>query len=251
MSYSEAATPSQAETGDQRPITISIYTKESLFKIIPDNWKETGIFNDLAMDNIISELNRDVDNFYPNFEDIFYSLKLIKPQNVKVILLGQDPYPNGEGIGCSFAVDINKTVKLPPSLRNIFKELKTPPFNIHEVWSKEGVLLLNSILTVRKGEPRSHFSIGWEDITSSIIKYLAKASDFKVFLCLGSYALGICKKNLDSSSVSVPHYSVVEAGHPSGLNKSRPFVGSNAFHIVNTELIKGGILPVRWGSPLT
>lgn len=182
--------------------------------------------------------------YLPEKRDIFNALNSCPPHKVKAVIIGQDPYINSsEAHGFSFSVKPN--VKIPPSLRNIFKELQSeynqkdiPTSGCLTAWANEGVLLLNSILTVKIGESNSHAGIGWENFTSTIIKYI-DAHNTAVFMAWGSKAQKICFDN-------VKHNTILTAGHPSPLNRTNPFVGCNCFHECNEILMKNNILPIRW-----
>ena len=180
---------------------------------------------------------------YPDMHDLFNALKYTSYKDTKVVILGQDPYYNrGQAHGYSFSVQPN--VSVPPSLANVFKELteemnmRRPPSNgCLEKWASEGVLMLNSILTVRAGTPNSHKGIGWEEFTSEVINYIDTHCTV-VFLAWGRQAQEICAK--------VTRNKVIATGHPSPRNTANPFVGSGCFRKANDELMMRRILPVRW-----
>lgn len=182
---------------------------------------------------------------YPEYKNIFNALRLTDYDEVKVVILGQDPYhgPN-EAHGLSFSVQ--KGVKRPPSLDNIFKELKSDigierTNNDLTDWAKEGVFLLNSIMTVVKDTPLSHKDKGWEIFTDDIIKILNKREKPIVFILWGSFARS--KKQLITNK---NHY-IIEAPHPSPLSAYRGFFGSKPFSKTNNFLVLHGIPPIRWG----
>lgn len=182
---------------------------------------------------------------FPKYEDIFNALKLTSYNNVKVLILGQDPYHGtNEAHGLSFSVQ--NGVKKPPSLKNIFKELYTD-LNIKESesgnlekWAKEGVLLLNSILTVRKDNALSHKNIGWEVFTDYIIKELNKKDTPMVFILWGNFAKS--KKEL----ITNKKHLIIESVHPSPFSARNGFFGSKPFSKANEYLIKSGIKPIDW-----
>ena len=182
---------------------------------------------------------------YPEYKNIFNALKLTDYDEVKVVILGQDPYHGPkEAHGLSFSVQ--KGVKRPPSLDNIFKELKSDlgierTNNDLTDWAKEGVFLLNSIMTVVKDSPLSHKDKGWEIFTDDLIKMLNQREKPIVFILWGSYARS--KKILITNK---NHY-IIEAPHPSPLSAYRGFFGSKPFSKTNNFLVTNGIPPIKWG----
>ncbi|WP_062051439.1 uracil-DNA glycosylase [Bacillus sp. JCM 19034] len=184
---------------------------------------------------------------YPNGKDLFQALKLTAYQRTKVVILGQDPYhqPN-QAHGLSFSV--RKGVRIPPSLRNIFKELEAdlgcPPPNHGMLthWAKQGVLLLNTVLTVREGEPQSHQGMGWEHFTDAIIQALNARKTPVIYLLWGKSAMA--KQTLISSQ-----HDVLASAHPSPLSARRGFFGSRPFSKVNQLLAARGEEVIEWGIP--
>lgn len=181
---------------------------------------------------------------YPEYDDIFNCLKYTDYDEVKVVILGQDPYhePN-QAHGLAFSVNQNEPA--PPSLRNIFKELfdDTGTRRVNNDltdWAKQGVLLLNSILTVEKGNALAHKNIGWEIFTDNIISYLNDREEPIIFVLWGSYARS--KKALITN---YQHY-IIESNHPSPLSAYRGFFGSKPFTKINKILIKLGKEPINW-----
>lgn len=182
---------------------------------------------------------------YPDMYDIYQALKLTPYHDVKVVLLGQDPYhgPN-QAHGLSFSV--KKGVKIPPSLQNIFKELKNdlgcnPPENGDLTkWGKQGVLLLNATLTVRAGQPNSHQSIGWELLTNQIVSLLDQREKPMVFLLWGANA----KKK--QALIKNPSHLVLTSAHPSPFSANYGFFGCRHFSKTNMFLEKNGISPIDW-----
>ena len=168
---------------------------------------------------------------YPSYENIFNCLRFTDYDKVKVVILGQDPYHGKyEANGLSFSV--NNGVKMPPSLQNIFKELKLD-LNIDRTntdlkdWAKQGVLLLNSIMTVEEDKPLSHKEKGWEIFTDMLISKLNEREDPVIFILWGSYARS--KKSLITNK---NHY-IIESPHPSPLSAHRGFFGSKPFSKTN------------------
>lgn len=182
---------------------------------------------------------------FPEYKNIFDALRYTDYDEVKVVILGQDPYHGtGEAHGLSFSV--HDDVKRPPSLANIFKELEDDLHikkenNDLTNWAKQGVLLLNAILSVVKDKPLSHKDKGWEIFTDNIIRLLNEREKPIVFILWGSYARS--KKNLITNK---NHY-IVESVHPSPLSAYNGFFGSKPFSKTNNFLIKNGIEPIDWG----
>lgn len=182
---------------------------------------------------------------YPNPYDIFNALKFTPYSEVKVVILGQDPYhgPN-QAHGLSFSVQPG--VEIPPSLQNIYKELNDdlgvpiPNHGCLEEWAKQGVLLLNASLTVRAGMPASHSRIGWETFTDAVIKKLNDRQDQVVFILWGNYARS--KKSM----IDPKKHKIIESPHPSPLSAHRGFFGSKPFSKANQFLIEIGKEPIDW-----
>lgn len=182
---------------------------------------------------------------FPPKHDVFRALRLTDYDKIKVVILGQDPYHGtGEAEGLSFSV--RDGIRKPPSLRNIFKELETdlgykePKSGSLVKWAKEGVLLLNSLLTVEKDKPLSHKSLGWEQFTDEVIKKINEKDTPVVFILWGSYARS--KKVYITNPI---HY-VVESTHPSPFSARNGFFGSKPFSKTNTFLISKKISPVNF-----
>ena len=181
---------------------------------------------------------------FPPYENIFDALRFTDYDEVKVVILGQDPYHGlGEAHGLSFSV--HQGVKMPPSLLNIFKELyndlgiKRTNTDLTD-WAKEGVLLLNAIMTVQKDKPLSHKDKGWEIFTDNIIKYLNQRQEPIVFILWGSFARS--KKAL----ITNPNHKIIESPHPSPLSAHRGFFGSKPFSKTNEFLKKIGEKEINW-----
>ena len=192
---------------------------------------------------LIQEKSKNKITFPPN-EKTFFSLKLTPLNEVKLVIIGQDPY-HGVGQANGLAFSVKKGTKIPPSLINIYKELgedtNLPPPNHGDLtfWAKQGVLLLNSVLTVAKGEPASHSDRGWEIFTDKIIEILNQNENI-VFMLWGSYAQ---KKG---SIIDASKHCVLKAPHPSPLSAHRGFFGSKHFSKANDYLIKQGKTPIKW-----
>lgn len=183
---------------------------------------------------------------YPDMHDIFNALRHATYSNIKVVILGQDPYHGaGQAHGLSFSV--KKGVRVPPSLRNIYKEIlsdtgidNTRMHGELTDWAKQGVLLLNTVLTVRAGQANSHRGQGWEVFTDEIIKLLNLRVDPIVFLLWGSPARK--KKAL----ITNPNHLILEAAHPSPLSASNGFFGCRHFSQTNQFLQAHNLKPIDW-----
>ena len=182
---------------------------------------------------------------YPPMNDIFNALRYTSYKDTHVVILGQDPY-HGAGQAHGLCFSVQAGVKFPPSLQNIFKELNTeygitaPSTGELTGWAKQGVLLLNTTLTVREGAPQSHKGKGWEILTDNIIKAIAKKDDPVVFILWGGNARA--KKNL----ITNPKHLVLECAHPSPLSAYNGFFGCNHFIKTNEFLKKNGMLEIDW-----
>lgn len=186
---------------------------------------------------------------YPHHNNIFNALNLISPDKVKVIILGQDPYHGpGQAMGLSFSVPAS--IKNPPSLKNIFKELESElgykskaelKFNGDlSCWAKQGVLLLNSVLTVEAGKPGSHAKKGWEDFTDHIISQLSNYKSGLVFMLWGNYA----KQKL--SLIDEGKHLVLRAPHPSPFSAHSGFFGCDHFIGANRYLKNRSKSVIKW-----
>jgi uracil-DNA glycosylase len=182
---------------------------------------------------------------YPPMCDIFNALKYTSYSDVKIVILGQDPY-HGAGQAHGMCFSVRPGVPMPPSLQNIFKELHedigifTPPNGCLIPWAREGVLLLNTVLTVREGQPNSHRNQGWETLTDRVISLLGQREEPVVFLLWGSNARK--KKEL----ITAPQHLILECAHPSPLSAHRGFFGCQHFSKANQFLYDHGIEPVDW-----
>ena len=184
---------------------------------------------------------------YPSMYDIFNSMKTTAFKDIKVVLIGQDPYhEEGQAMGLSFSVP--KGVPLPPSLVNIFKEIKDETgegdFKNGDLtgWAKQGVLLLNSVLTVRAHAANSHKNKGWEEFTDGVIRHISDGRENVVFFLWGANARA--KKSLIDGN----KHLILECAHPSPLSAYNGFFGCGHFIKANEYLIKHGIEPVIWSN---
>lgn len=185
---------------------------------------------------------------FPKGEEYFAALNAVDFDQVKVVILGQDPYHGiGQAHGLCFSVP--KGIKAPPSLVNIFKELQKdlgierPVHGCLSSWAKQGVLLLNSVLTVEEGKAASHQGKGWEKFTDAIISKLAQERESLVFVLWGSYAQ---KKG---SFIDRSKHLVIENVHPSPLSAHRGFFGSRPFSQINSYLLSKGKTEINWSLP--
>lgn len=182
---------------------------------------------------------------YPHMNDIFNALKYTSFEDTKVVIIGQDPY-HGKGQAHGLCFSVKKGVMSPPSLKNIFKELEMdigkpiPPHGELTDWAKQGVLLLNNVLTVREGQPTSHSKMGWETFTDRVISELNKKESPVVFLLWGAHAQ---KK---AEIITNPIHHKLRTVHPSPLSASRGFFGCRHFSKANDILEKNGIEPIKW-----
>ena len=182
---------------------------------------------------------------YPDMYDIYNALRFTAYSAVKVVILGQDPY-HGEGQAHGLAFSVKDGIPLPPSLRNMYKEIFEETGNVQPKsgdltrWAKQGVLLLNTALTVRAGEANSHSGKGWEMFTDCIIEKLNKREKPMVFLLWGRNAR--TKERL----ITNPNHRVFCAAHPSPLSAHNGFFGCGHFNAANRELILAGQMPIIW-----
>ena len=182
---------------------------------------------------------------FPPPKLIFNAFNLTPVDKVKVIIIGQDPY-HGEGQAHGLCFSVPKGIKTPPSLLNIYKELKndinkeSPDHGFLEDWAKQGVLLLNRVLTVESGKANSHKDIGWEKFTESVIKRISQKKENLVFLLWGNFAQ---KKELFINSNK---HLILKSTHPSPLSAYNGFLGCKHFSKTNTYLTKNNIEEIRW-----
>ena len=185
---------------------------------------------------------------YPPEDEVFAALALTPYERVKVLILGQDPY-HGPGQAHGLAFSVRPGVTPPPSLRNIFRELRDdqgcpPPASGSLVrWAEQGVLLLNAVLTVRAGEPNSHRGRGWETFTDAAIRAVGEKAERVVFVLWGGYA---AKKE---ALIDAGRHVVLKSAHPSPLSAKRGFFGSRPFGRINAALEESGQAPVDWCAP--
>lgn len=182
---------------------------------------------------------------FPSKDNIFNALKLTSYENTKVVIVGQDPY-HGEGEAHGLSFSVQKGIKIPPSLQNIYKELYNDlgimPHSDGDLtkWANEGVLLLNAVLTVEKDKPASHRNLGWELLTDYIIKSLNKKEEPIVFILWGNFA-----KEKKKFITNTKHL-VITSTHPSPFSANNGFFGSKPFSRTNEFLEKNNLKPIDW-----
>lgn len=218
---------------------------------LPGSWQdvlgeelEQAYFKELT--EFVEEERRRVP-VYPPSEEVFAALEATPYDQVKVVILGQDPY-HGEGQGHGLCFSVRPGVRVPPSLRNIYKELQAdlghpiPDNGCLMPWARQGVLLLNAVLTVRAGEANSHKGKGWERFTDAVLRAVASRPDPAVFVLWGAYA----RRKLPL--IDTERHAVVEGAHPSPLS-ARRFFGSRPFTRINEALAAQGHPPIDWRIP--
>ena len=208
---------------------------------IMKNYIESDEYKELSKKVLDEYKNYEV---FPPKELIFNAIKLTPYDDVKVVILGQDPYhDNGQAMGLSFSVP--EGIKLPPSLKNIYKELQNeygyeiPTTGDLTCWAKQGVLLLNAFLTVRAHKPASHQKLGWESCTDEIIKVLNKKNEPIVFMLWGNFA------KEKAILLNNPNHLVLKSAHPSPYSCEK-FFGNNHFIKCNEFLEEHGINKIKW-----
>ncbi len=224
---------------------------ETEFSNFPDGWndflkeeKSLSYFNSLVSHLAESYQNEDVT---PKKEDIYRALSFVNPSQVKVVILGQDPYPT-KGVANGLAFSVSENTKLPQSLKNIYKELffeygyPIPERNGDlSCWAKQGVLLLNTSLTTLVGKPNGMKKIGWTIFTDHLLEKLSDSNDHKrIYLLLGNEAMK--KESLLNKENSL----IIKAVHPSPLSASRGFFHCGCFKEVNRLLKENGLTPINW-----
>jgi uracil-DNA glycosylase len=220
-----------------------------LFESFPKAWSE--LLREEARKEYLFLLEKKIEEAYassicfPPKEKIFEAFTLCFPKDVKVVILGQDPY-HGTGEAHGLAFSVRQGIKTPPSLRNIFKELESE-YGIDLTrstdltsWAEQDVFLLNSVLTVEKDKAGSHSKWGWEEFTNSVISFISKGNEHVVFVLWGDYARK--KKSL----IDLTKHVVIESAHPSPLSSYRGFFGSEPFSKINAHLKEWGNAEIQW-----
>lgn len=219
-----------------------------VLKDLPKAWQ--ACLSQSTLINVLPKLSLFLENelktqiIYPPQAQWFNVFKCLDIAQVKVVIIGQDPY-HGEMQGNGIAFGVNHGIKIPPSLRNIFKELHSdlnikPSLNGDLTpWVKQGVLLLNTVLTVRKAAANSHKNQGWEEITGDVIHTLAQAYNPLIFVLWGNDAKKFKAK-------IAPRHCIIESSHPSPLSARRGFLGSKVFSKINSYLFEQNRAPINW-----
>lgn len=218
---------------------------------IEEGWKEAlseeftkPYFVNLT-EKVRSEYTRSGSRIYPPASRIFAAFDTTPFDNVRVVIIGQDPY-HGPGQANGLCFSVNQGMEIPPSLRNIFREVTSDTGSVTPVdgdltrWAKQGVFLLNSVLTVREHQPKSHAGIGWELFTDAVVRALSEKREHLVFMLWGSDAI---KKG---SVIDSEKHLVLRSVHPSPLSVSRGFFGNHHFSKANEYLAAHGDTPVNW-----
>ncbi|WP_344264884.1 uracil-DNA glycosylase [Streptomyces sodiiphilus] len=219
--------------------------------MLPESWREVlgGELDEPYFKELVEfvEEERARGPVYPPREEVFAALDATPYDRVKVLVLGQDPY-HGPGQGHGLCFSVRPGVRVPPSLRNIYKELQAdlghpvPDNGYLMPWAEQGVLLLNAVLTVREGQAGSHQRKGWERFTDAVIRAVSGRPDPCVFVLWGNYA----KKKLPL--IDTARHTVVQGAHPSPLS-AKKFLGSRPFSAIDAALAAQGHTPVDWRIP--
>ena len=250
-----AADPAPAAPQPVAAAAADIPHLAAQFDALPPVWRD--VLKPFTDSDAYAPLCRFVDDeraagktVYPT--DVFRALRLTSPDDVKVVILGQDPY-HGDDRGTpqahGLAFSVPPAVRTPPSLRNIFKEIAanfghdTPRHGCLDTWARQGVLLLNTVLTVERGAAASHAKRGWEQCTDTLIHELANRHRGLVFMLWGAHAQA--KRALFDPS----EHCVLEAPHPSPLSAHRGFLGCRHFALANDYLVEAGRAPIDWRLP--
>ena len=217
--------------------------------MIGNDWDQilSVIENSAGFHVFMNKINQLYDKkvVYPEQDNIFKALKLTPYSNVKVVIVGQDPY-HGENEANGLSFSVSPGIKLPPSLKNIYKELyedlKIDRKDNGDLtdWAEQGVLLLNTVLTVEKDKPASHRNIGWELLTDYIIKTLNEKKEPIVFILWGNFA-----KN-KTKLITNQRHLIITSSHPSPFSARYGFFGSKPFSKANKFLISNDIRPIKW-----
>lgn len=217
--------------------------------MIGNDWDQilNVIENSSGFNIFMNKINQLYDKkvVYPEQDNIFKALKLTPYSNVKVVIVGQDPY-HGENEANGLSFSVSPGIKLPPSLKNIYKELyddlKIDRKDNGDLtdWAEQGVLLLNTVLTVEKDKPASHRNIGWELLTDYIIKTLNEKKEPIVFILWGNFAKNKAKL------ITNQRHLIITSSHPSPFSARYGFFGSKPFSKANNFLISNDISPIKW-----
>lgn len=214
-----------------------------------NNWQDLFILESSKSyyQDLLAKVNeeRKTKTIYPSKDNLFKAFDLTPYEAVKVVILGQDPY-HEENQACGLAFSVPKGEKIPPSLRNIYTELHSdlnidiPSHGDLSNWAKEGVLLLNAVLTVEKGYAQSHHNLGWQTFTDEVIRVLNLKTTPVVFILLGNDA------KTKAHLITNPIHHIIMTSHPSPLSSYRGFFGSKIFSRTNHFLQEHQIKPIDW-----
>jgi uracil-DNA glycosylase len=217
--------------------------------LIDEGWKNQlhDVFDKTYFQDLQNKLSHEMatEKVFPPFEDIFNAFNYSSYEGTKVVLIGQDPY-HDEGQAHGLCFSVRKGVKIPPSLRNMYKELESdlgispPPHGDLTGWAKQGILMLNATLTVRAHEAASHAKYGWQSFTDDVIRLLNDREDPIIFVLWGNFAKS--KKKL----ITNERHIVIESAHPSPLSARRGFMGSKPYSKINDALCSLGKEPICW-----
>mgnify|MGYP000932408887 FL=1 len=217
--------------------------------IIDKNWDELleEEFKKEYFRKIFSILKEESKKYYifPKYDDLFNAFRLTHYEDIKCVIIGQDPY-HGYGQANGLAFSVNRDIEIPPSLRNIYRELNSDlniPIPTHgdlTKWANEGVFLLNAVLTVRENQPGSHKDIGWQRFTDEVIKLINQKEESVVFILWGKFAQS------KESLITNPHHLILKGAHPSPLSCFNGFFGKKYFSKSNDFLIMHGRTPIDW-----
>jgi uracil-DNA glycosylase len=213
-------------------------------------WFKTGGFT--KMEAKLEALHGE---FYPHHADVYHAFVITPFDKVKVVILGQDPY-HGPGQAHGLAFSVKPPTPPPPSLRNVFEELKqdkgcvNPSSGDLTTWARQGVLLLNTILTVAPGQPMSHADLGWQDLTGQALRMLVKHRDRMVFMLWGNQAKQTLYEAIPPAEQWMLHrHLILHSAHPSPRSAPRGFFGSKPFSTANDWLNANKIAPIWWCLP--
>lgn len=217
--------------------------------MINNDWDEKLkiIWESQGFQNFYKKIEHEYETktIFPIKENIFNALKLTPYANTKVVIVGQDPY-HGEGEAHGLSFSVREGIKIPPSLQNIYKELESdlniPPAKTGDLtkWAKEGVLMLNAVLTVEKDKAASHRNMGWELLTDYIIKVLNQKEEPVVFILWGNFAKEKAKY------ITNPQHLIIKSAHPSPFSASYGFFGSKPFSQTNKFLKENNLKEIDW-----
>jgi len=225
-----------------------LFPKHQVAEMVGDGWVEFAYrqLNKTRMQKLARRIarERNLIKIYPEKEDVFRAYKLTPYAKVRVVIVGQDPYHNGQADGLAFS---SRGERTPKSLLNIFKEVgnstgKLPNYNQPDLtrWATQGVFLINTALTVPKGDPGGHKDLGWEEFVGNTLSYIGLAPVPVVYMLWGSHAKSF-KKYINTDLALI-----LEASHPSPLSADRGFFGCDHFKLCNDYLVSHNFKPIDW-----